>query len=166
MIPKKNWAEDIRDLKPISLVGCIYKLMAKVLAKRLKSALAGVVSESQNAFVVGRQILDAVSTANECVDSKIKDGTSGVICKLDIEKTYNNVDCGFLQYILERMGFGAKWRRWIQFCVSTVCFSVLVNGCPVGFFQPYRGLRQGDPMSPLLFILVMETLSRLIQRGV
>ena len=120
MIPKKAGAEDVRDFRPISLVGSIYKVMAKVLAKRLKSVLAGVISESQNAFVAGRQILDAVLVANECVDSRVRDGRSGVICKLDIEKTYDNVDWGFLQYIMERMGFGSKWRQWILFCVSTV----------------------------------------------
>ena len=141
MIPKKNGAEDIRDFKPISLVGSIYKLLAKVLANRLKSVLGGVVSESQNAFVAGRQILDAVLVANECIDSRIKEGKGGVICKLDIEKAYDHVDWGFLEYTLERMGFGAKWRKWIHFCVSTVRFSVLVNGCPAGFFQSFRGLR-------------------------
>ena len=166
LIPKKASAEDIWDYRPISLIGSVYKLLAKVMAKRLKSVLAGVVSESQNAFVAGRQILDAVLVANESVDSRLRSGKSGVMCKLDIEKAYDNVDWSFLLYILERMGFGVKWRRWIYFCVSTVRFSILVNGSPAGFFQSYRGLRQGDPMSPLLFILVMEALSRLLQRGV
>ena len=64
------------------------------------------------------------------------------------------------------MVFGVKWRRWIYFCVSTVRFSVLVNGSSAGFFQSYKGLRQGDPLSPFLFILVMEALSRMVQRGV
>ena len=99
------------------------------------------------------------------MDSRLRSGKSSVMCKLDIEKAYDNVDWRFLQYILGRIGFGVKWRRWIHFCVFTVRFSVLVNGSPAGFFQSYRGLRQGDPMSPLLFILVMEALSRLLQRG-
>ena len=138
----------------------------QVMAKRLRTVLAGVISESQNAFVAGRQILDAILVANECVDSRVREGKSGMMCKLDIEKAYDNVDWGFLQYIMERMGFGVKWRRWIYFCISTVCFLVLVNGSPAGFFQSYKGLRQGDPLSPFLFIMVMEALSRLLQRGI
>ena len=116
--------------------------------------------------MAGQKILDAVLVANECVDSRARQGKSGVMCKLDIEKAYDNVDWGFLQYMMVRMGFGAKWRSWMEFCVSTVRFSVLINGTLVGFFQSYRGLRQGDPLSPLLFILIMETLSQMLHRGV
>ena len=69
-----------------------------------------------------------------------------------------------LFYLLERMGFGDRWRRWLKPCVSTVHFSVLVNGSPVGFFGSSRGLRQGDHLSPLLFLLIMEVLSHILKK--
>ena len=102
--------------------------------------------------------------ANECLDSRLKFHTPGVVCKLDIEKTYDHVNWDALFYLLERMGFGVQWRKWIKACVSTVRFSVLVNGSPAGFFGSSRGLRQGDSLSPLLFLLIMEVLSRILKK--
>lgn len=85
-----------------------------------------------------RHILDVVLVANECVDSQIRQGQSGVICKLDIEKAYDNdVRWEFLLYVLDRMGFGETWCCWIQFCISTVLLSIMVNGTPAGFFRTY-----------------------------
>jgi exonuclease III len=166
LIPKKINAVNIRDFRPISLIGCIYKLLAKVLANRLALVLDGIISESQNSFVGGRKILDSVLIANECVDSRIKSHIPGLICKLDIEKAYDHVNWDCLYTLMDRMGFGAKWISWMRACTSTVRFSVLVNGSPTGFFESSRGLRQGDPLSPLLFLLIMEVLSRMLRSSV
>ena len=141
MIPKKNDASDIRDFRPISLVGSLYKILAKVLANRLKVMLDQLISESQNSFVGGRQILDSVLIANECADSRMKRKIRGVIYKLDIEKAYDNVNWEALLKSLKKMGFGGKWCSWIRTCISTVQFSVLVNGTLADFFGSSRGLR-------------------------
>ena len=125
-----------------------------------------VVSSSQNAFVEGRQILDTALIANEAIDSLLKGDEAGVLCKLDLEKAYDHINWDFLMSVMQKMGFGEKWAGWIRWCISTASFSVLINGSPAGFFQGTRGLRQGDPISPYLYVLGMEALSCLINKAV
>ncbi|RVX19153.1 putative ribonuclease H protein [Vitis vinifera] len=143
LIPKKEGASDVQDYRPISLVGSLYKIIAKVLANRLKGVMGKLVSNSQNAFVEGRQILDVVLVANEAIDSRKRSVGTGLVYKMDIEKAYDHVNWRFLMLVLEKMGFGPKWRKWIFCCISTVRMAVLVNGTPTDFFSTFRGLRQG-----------------------
>ena len=166
LIPKKGGAEDLKDFRPISLVGGLYKWLAKVLANRLKEVLAKVISLSQNTFMEGRQIMDAVLIANEAIDSILKSNKGAILCKLDFEKAYDHVDWSFLLAVLGKMGFGGRWCSWIKWCLPTVKFLVLVNGSPTGFFQSSRGLRQGDPLSPYLFVIVMKAFSCLMKRAI
>ena len=140
LIPKKGGAEDLRNFRLISLVGSLYKLLAKVLANKLKKVMGKVI-----AFVKGRQILDATLIINEAVDSRLKCSECGVLCKLDIEKVYDHVNWNFLLLVLRKMGFGEKWIEWINWRISTTKFSILINGIPTGLFQSTRSLRQRDP---------------------
>jgi hypothetical protein len=163
LIPKKTEAADVKDFRSMSLVGWVYKLISKVLANKFKLVLGKIISSSQNAFIGGWQILDSILIVNECLDSRIRSGEAGLLCKLDLEKSYDHVNWDFLLYMLQRCGFGEKWRRdWIDFFIATVRFSILVNSTPFGFFTSSSGLRQGDPLSPLSFVVVMEALSRML----
>jgi len=118
LIPKKKGQLQVSDFRPISLVGSIYKLIAKILSRRLKGVLPSLVGETQTAFVAGRQILDGVLIANEVVYWLKKKKQKGVLLKLDFQKAYDTIDWDSLDLVLKEMGFGEKWRSWIQKCVS------------------------------------------------
>lgn len=168
LIPKVENPTRMTELRPISLCNVLYKLIAKVLANRLKSCLPSIVSETQSAFVPGRSLIDSVQIAFESIHYMNRNNSVGdgeVALKIDISKAYDRVDWGFLQAVLQRMGFHKTWIQWIMLCVTTVSYSVSVNGTLVGPITPGRGLRQGDPISPYLFILCAEVLSRLIAKA-
>ena len=123
MIPKKGGAKDLKDFRPISPMGSIYKLLAKVLANRLKRVMGKLVNRAHNAFVECRQILDASLIANEVIDSMLRKKERGVICKLSIEKAYDSINWQFLFEVLHRMGFGRKRVNWMKLCITTTSFS-------------------------------------------
>lgn len=136
-----------------------------MLARRLVKVLGEIIGDCQHTFVGCRQILDAVLAANETVDELMSNIKDGLMCKPDMEKAYDHVNWYFVDYMLWRMAFGQKWRDWMKACITTTSFAILVNGDPSSLFKPTRGLRQGDPLSPLLFIIVMEAFNRLLNRA-
>ena len=121
----------------------ICKIIAKILANRLKTVLEKIILKLQNACIWGRQILDHVHIANKCLDSRMRSGELCVLCKLVLEKAYDHVDWDFLLYMLWRCGFGVKWCPLIAYCISIVQFSVLVNDSTTIVFSSSSGLRQG-----------------------
>ncbi|KAK3220321.1 hypothetical protein Dsin_014291 [Dipteronia sinensis] len=165
LIPKVGKPESMKDYRPICLVGSCYKLLAKVLANRLKKCMDSIIGETQMAFVTNRQISNSLVIAEEIINKWKGDMERGLIVKLDFEKAYDSVDCNFLDNMMAGMGFGARWRGWIKECVSSTLLSVLVNGRPTSQFGMERGLRQGDPISPLLFNIVVQGLNCLLQKA-
>ena len=147
LIPKKPGATELKDYRPISLVGEIYKIIARILAERLKIVVDKLVNNHQMSFIKGRQIMDVALLASQCIDARRQNGIHGIMCKLDIQKAYDHVNWDYLLNILRQMEFGDKWVKWMEVCIKTIRFSVLVNGEPIGFFASERGLRQGDPLS-------------------
>ncbi|CAJ2642053.1 unnamed protein product [Trifolium pratense] len=163
LIPKVDSPQRLNDFRPISLVGGIYKILAKVLANRLCLVIGSVISESQTAFVKDRQILDGILIANEIVDEARKSKKELMLFKVDFEKAYDSVDWSYLDKVMESMSFPTLWRKWIRECVGTATTSILVNGSPTDEFPLERGLRQGDLLSPFLFLLAAEGLNVLME---
>ena len=124
-----------------------------------------LINKAQNAFVEGRQIMDASLMANEVTDTMLKRKEKEILCKLDIEKAYDQINWNCILKVMQKMGFGPRWIRWIKRCITTASFSVLINGSPEGFFNSTRGLRQGDPLSPYLFVIGMEVFSNLVDKA-
>lgn len=158
LIPKIDGPENLGDFRPISLIGVFYKILAKLLAERLKKVIGKVISNTQCAFIKGRYILDGVLIANELIDHIRKKKKTGLIFKVDFEKAYDTVEWTFLLDSMEKMGFGEKWIKWIKTCLQSATMSVLINGSPTKEFGMGKGLRQEDPLAPFLFLIVAESL--------
>uniref|UniRef100_A0A2N9HCL8 Reverse transcriptase domain-containing protein n=1 Tax=Fagus sylvatica TaxID=28930 RepID=A0A2N9HCL8_FAGSY len=168
LIPKKQNSQSIADYRPISLSNVVYKILSKVLANRLKSILPSIISESQSAFVPGRQITDNVAVAFELMHalrSRRKGKLSQMAIKLDMSKAYDRVEWIFLERVMQQMGFARRWIHLMMTCVRTTSYSVLLNGETRGYIKPSRGIRQGDPLSPYLFLLCAEGLSALLRQA-
>lgn len=165
LIPKVKNPQDMKQFRPISLYNVIYKLCSKVLANRLRLFLDDIISDEQSAFVPGRLISDNVLSAYECIHYlKRKKGKNGACAiKLDMAKAYDCVEWRYLEGMMTKLGMHTTFIQRVMRCVSSVSFSVRVNGVLSNRFRPTRGIRQGDPISPYLFLLCAEGFSSLLK---
>ena len=165
LVPKIKNPTKMTDFRLISLCNVIYKLISKVLANRLKVILPSIISENQSAFLSGRLIIDNVLVAFELMHylehkKEGKDGFAAI--KFDMSKAYDRLEWGFIKLVMIKMGFHEKWVELIMHCITSVTYSILVNGAAYGNITPTRGLRQGDPISPYIFLLCADGFSSLI----
>lgn len=158
-------ASSFSEFRPISMVGCIYKLLSKVLANRFKLVLPSIIGEAQSVFISGKQILDGVLIANEVIHQWKISNSGGLIIKIDFENAFDYVNWMFLIDMLNKLGCGQRWCSWILECISSSHLSILINGSSTENFQPQRGLRQGDPLSPFLFNIVVEAMNLMLERA-
>uniref|UniRef100_A0A803QCJ3 Reverse transcriptase domain-containing protein n=1 Tax=Cannabis sativa TaxID=3483 RepID=A0A803QCJ3_CANSA len=162
LIPKKSNASTLKDFRPISLCSTLYKIVAKILSNRLKLVLGSLISPSQSAFLSERIMFDNIYIAQEVVHAinHRKQGKLGWVgLKLDMEKAFDRVEWDFLLAILRKFNFPAKFINLIHQCISSVTIRFNINGQISDPILPSRGIRQGDPLSPYLFLLCSEGLT-------
>ncbi|XP_019167321.1 PREDICTED: uncharacterized protein LOC109163057 [Ipomoea nil] len=168
LIPKVPNPTSVKQYRPISLCNVSYKLITKIMASRLKNMSRKLIGPHQTSFVPGRQISDNVLLYQEVLSSmKNKKGKSGwMVMKIDLEKAYDKLSWDFIKDTVEDIGLNDTWTKRILECVSSPRLAVLVNRQKMEWFKPTRGIRQGDSISPLIFVLCIERLSHIIQSSI
>jgi len=154
---------DVDAFRPICLQNCALKVLTKVLTTRLQKEIPQLIDIHQTGFIKGRSITDTFIYALELVQVCHKRKRPAIALKLDFAKAFDTVNWEGLFNVLQARGFCERWCNWLHSLLTTSRSAVLVNGCPGPWISCKRGLRQGDPISPYLFLLVAETLQKLIR---
>ncbi|XP_074291655.1 uncharacterized protein LOC141618445 [Silene latifolia] len=154
----------VKYFRPISCCNVLYKAISKILCNRLALVLPDIISKNQGAFVKGRSILENILICQDLVRLYHR-GNASPRCmfKLDLQKAYDSIEWAFVDQMLGALMFPEKFRQMVMTCVTTSSFTLNLNGAQFGYFKGRRGLRQGDPISPLLFCMCMEYLSRVME---
>jgi hypothetical protein len=165
LIPKENEAKSMRKFRLVSLLNCSFIFFTKVLTNRLAKIINRLISFHQSAFIRGRYILESVVTAHEIIHEVHRKKDQGLVFKIDYEKAYDKVNLEFLFEVLELRGFNPVFIRMIKQVTQGGSVGVKVNDEESNFFLTGKGLRQGDPIAPLLFNCVVDVISRMLVKG-
>lgn len=153
----------VKDFRPISCCTVVYKIISRIMSTRLGKVLSSVLHQSQAAFIPGQRIHDHILLAYELIKGyNTKGGTPRCMLQMDLQKAYDSVEWSALEAILNELSIPHMFIKWIMITVTTVSYRYQVNGALSNIVQAKRGLRQGDPLSPLLFVIVMEYLYRVL----
>lgn len=156
MIPKVLEANDIKQYRPICMSNVIFKIFTKMMVNRMTVLADSIISRSQSAFIKGRYIIDSAVILHEVMHELRQQHQQGVIMKIDFEKAYDRVNWGFLEEVMQAKGFHEQFISWVMLSVKSGRVCININGQHGPYFRTYRGLRQGAPISPILFNLAAD----------
>jgi len=167
LLPKRKNPDSMSHFRPISLRNVIFKIISKVLANKMKKIMGTIISDCQSAFVPERVIADNILISFKILHymkTKRRGNKSHMAIKLDMSKAYDRVEWDYLKALMLQLGFHPLWVDLVMVGITSVSYSVLMNGVASSYILPSRGFRQGDPLSPYLFLLCSEGFIALIQK--